>query len=268
MKNRNQIEVEDNFIDQRVAEAFGYGDEQLENELDDAVAAAEENGYRAPEGELERIMNRLESRPVPRRKVVRIRRVVKTLIAAAVLGTMVVGGGMWVGAKRYYVYEIQNQMNSNNIVFDNNSSNNLTLDNISDKNEVYAQIEKNLNIEVMELSYLPEKMVFRDVSISKKKSVIEFSDGENDLFWYQGLSDKPSSLGYVSDTQEHKEAYNLFLNENFPVYEEQLENGKTEFGIRIVQDNVYYILYGIIDIEEFKRIVYEIKPYKNCILED
>lgn len=265
MKNRNQKELEDNFIEERIAEAFGYGDEQLENELDDAVAAAEENGYRAPEGELERIMNRLESRPVPRRKVVRIRRVVKTLIAAAVLGTMVVGGGMWVGAKRYYVEEVRDQ---NNLMVVNNEPDNVNLDNAFEATKVYAQIKDALGIEVMELSYLPDNMMICDWTITEKRSVIEFSDGENNLFFYQGLREKPSSLGWASDSQEFQKVYNLYFDEEFPIYEEKLENEKTELGVRIVQDKVYYLLYGVIDIEEFKQIVYGIRPYEKYVLED
>lgn len=267
MKNRNQKELEDNFIEERLAEAFGYGDEQLANELDDAVAAAEENGCRAPEGELERIMNRLESRPIPRRRVVRIRRVVKTLIAAAILGTMVIGGGMWVGAKRYYVYKVEKRTEIDNIVFDNNPDN-LMLDNISERDEAYTQIETNLNIEVMELSYLPEGMMFRELTMAKKKSVMEFRDGDKTLFLIQGLNDKPSSFGYASNTTEYKKVYNPFFDEDFSIYKEGLENGKTEFGIRIIRDNIYYILYGAVDIEEFEQIVYGLKPYRKDILED
>lgn len=265
MKNRNQIELEDNFIDQRVAEAFGYGDEQLENELDDAVAAAEENGCRAPEGELERIVNLLEDRSVPRRKVIRIRRVVKMLAVAAVLGTMIFGGGMWVGAKRYYVQDVRDR--SNLMVISNDPSS-VKLDKVFEKNKIYSQIEDELGIEAMELSYLPDKMIIYNVTISKQKSIIEFNGGEKNLFFYQGLREKPSSFGFASDSQKFQKAYNLYFDEEFPIYEEKLENGKTEFGVRIVQDKVYYLLYGVMDIEEFKQVVYGIRPYEKYLLED
>lgn len=268
MKNRNQIELEDNFIEERLAEAFGYGDEQLANELDDAVAAAEENGCRAPEGELERIMNRLESCPVPRRKVVRIRKVVKTLIAAAVLGAMVVGGGMWVGAKRYYVQKVREQDNLDNVIVFNNSSDNVILDYNSEKKEIYMQIEEELNIQALELSYLSENMAFHDFVITSKKGVIEFSDGERNLFWVQGQNDKPSSFSYASNAQECKKVYSVYFDKEFPLYEENLENGKIEYGIRIIQDKAYYILYGTIDIEEFEKIVYGIRPYKDYSSEE
>ena len=44
------MQADDNFIDQKIAEAFGYGDQQLAEELDRAVAAAKEQPSTAPEG--------------------------------------------------------------------------------------------------------------------------------------------------------------------------------------------------------------------------
>lgn len=267
MKSRKQKELDRNFIDEKLAEAFGYGDEQLEGELDRALEAAKEDRHRAPEGELQRIMDRLDydSEGVSKRKAVRIRRLVKYFVAAAVLGAMVIGGGMWVGAKRYYVQETRGQ---SNMMIINNEPDNVNLDNIFEKNKVYTQIEDELGIEAMELSYLPDGMIIRDLTITKKRSVIEFSDGERDLFWIQGLNDKPSSYRYVSDAQQHQKVYNPFLDQTFPIYEERLENGEIELGVRIVRDKIYYFLYGIVDLEEFEQIVYGIRPYENQVLED
>ncbi|MCI8661950.1 MAG: hypothetical protein HFG69_01570 [Hungatella sp.] len=267
MKSRKQKELDRNFIDEKLAEAFGYGDEQLEGELDRALEAAKEDRHRAPEGELQRIMDRLDydSEGVSKRKAVRIRRLVKYLVAAAVLGAMVIGGGMWVGAKRYYVQETRGQ---SNMMIINNEPDNVNLDNTFEKNKVYTQIEDELGIEAMELSYLPDKLLICGLTITEKKSVIEFSDGANNLFLYQGQNRKPRSLGYASDAQEFEKVYNLYFDEEFPIYRESLENGETEFGVWIIRDDVYYILYGVIDIEEFKQIVYGIRPYRKYILED
>lgn len=267
MKSRKRKELDRNFIDEKLAEAFGYGDEQLEGELDRALEAAKEDRHRAPEGELQRIMDRLnyDSEGVPKRKVVRIRKLVKCLVAAAVLGAMVIGGGMWVGAKRYYVQETQQR---SNIMVINNEPNNINLDKLFDKNKIYTEIEDKLGIEVMELSYLSDDLLICSLTVTENRSVIEFSNGEKNLFFIQGSNDKPSSLSYGSDAQKCQTVYNPFFKQTFPVYEELLENGEMEFGVRIVQDETYYILYGVIDLEEFEQIVYGIRPYRNFALED
>ena len=111
MKNKNQMQADDNFIDQKIAEAFGYGDQQLAEELDRAVAAAKEQPPTAPEGELQRIINRLDRKSAAKHRKSRMKKMVKMLIVAAVLGVMMVGGSSWVGAKRYYTYEERDKTN-------------------------------------------------------------------------------------------------------------------------------------------------------------
>ena len=122
MKNKNQMQADDNFIDQKIAEAFGYGDQQLAEELDRAVAAAKEQPSTAPEGELQRIINRLDRKSAAKRRKSRMK---KMLIAAVVLGVMMVGGSSWVGAKRYYKYETRENTGIDSEVIFNSSTDNL-----------------------------------------------------------------------------------------------------------------------------------------------
>lgn len=260
MKNRNQIELEDNFIEQSLPEAFGYGEEQLAQEMERMQEEAEDDSSRPPAGELQKIMDRLDEKPAVGHKVIRMRKLVKVLVAAAVLGAMVIGGGMWVGAKRYYVQDVRDRADIENIAVFNNGDN---VKSDFSVEEAYGEIEEKLGIEVLELSYLPENMLFREMTVTSKKSVIEFSDGNNDLFFIQGLNNKPASLSYVSDAKEYQKIYNSFLDEMVLIYCEELENGEKEFGIRVINGNSYYVLYGVIDVEEFNKIVSNIRIYKN-----
>ena len=47
MERKSQKQLEDNFIDQKLAEAFGYQDEQLAEELDAVAAEAGDDLPRA-----------------------------------------------------------------------------------------------------------------------------------------------------------------------------------------------------------------------------
>lgn len=88
MGDKEQLELNDNFIDRKMAEAFGFEDQQLADELDQAIAAANGQLPKAPEGELQRIMDRLDREnvtPVKKHRSVRIRRLAKVLIAATIL---------------------------------------------------------------------------------------------------------------------------------------------------------------------------------------
>lgn len=267
MEKKSQKQLEDNFIDQKLAEAFGYQDEQLAEELDTIAAEAGDDLLRAPGGELQKIMDRLEreeARRVSGRKVVRVRKMVKVLAAAAVLGTMVIGGSMWVGAKKYYTYDSRERSDLENVVVFNSNENNLTDENESEETESYGKIKEELNIEVFELSYLPESFSFLDLTLWKTKALMKYSDGNSRLFFIQGWSDKSDSVSYVSDMEEFKSVFNEYLDIEIPVCKKGLENGDIEYSIRIVKNNKYYLLHGDnIAEEEFCHIVREIRPYEQ-----
>lgn len=260
MKNKNQMQADDNFIDQKIAEAFGYGDQQLAEELDRAVAAAKEQPPTAPEGELQRIINRLDRKSAAKHRKSRMKKMVKMLIAAAVLGVMMVGGSSWVGAKRYYTYEERDKENlPDTVVFNNNE--NILIDD-SGAESAYREIAEELNIDVLELSYLPEGMSFNSITETKKRYILEFEDGTGKLFFDQGWHDKPNSLSYVSDIKKSHIVYNSYLNKELFVYEYKLEDGGVQYSVRIKEEDQYYFLEGI-DVKDFDEIVRGIKPYEN-----
>lgn len=264
VKRKSQKHLDDNFIDQKLAEAFGYQDEQLAEELDAITAGAGDDMPKGPGGELQKIMDRLdrgESRRTSRCRVARMRKMVKVLAAAAVLGAMVIGGGIWAGAKRYYTYDSRERSDLENVVVFNNNENNLIDDSESKEKESYRKIEEELNVEVLELSYVPEDFTFRSLTLWKSKAVVEYVGENSRVFLCQGCNDKSSSASYSSDMVELKKIYNKYLDIEIPVYQQELENGKKEYSIRIVQNNAYYILQGKIDEDEFVQIVYGLKKF-------
>lgn len=265
MKENDKRQSDNNFIEQKVAEAFGYSDEQLSKELDRFKEEAEKSDHKAleaPDGEFQRIWNRVErERDESRRKSGRVRKLVKVMAVAAILGIMVLGGGMWVGAKRHYVQEVREREDLENVIAINNSPDNLIEDDIPKDKLAYKRIADELNIKVLELSYLPDGMVLHEIEIIKEMARLEFSYENNWLYFYQGIGDKPTSLSYASDMREYQSVYNPFLDKTFSIYGKELENGNVEYSTRIVEGDHFYILEGIIDIEEFVNITHEIKVY-------
>ena len=188
---------------------------------------------------------------------------VKMLAAAAVLGAMVIGGSMWVGAKRYYTYEMREEVNLDNVVVFDNNEGNLVIDSKTEERMAYEQIEKELGIEALELSYLPKEMTFYKFTLLKRKGMMEFTAGQDKLFFYQGLNDRPSSLSYVSDMKEFEKVYNEYLEEEITLYQKILEDGNIEISSWAINGNQYFFLHGIINEELFKQIVGGIKPYEK-----
>lgn len=267
MRRESQEYLENNPIDQKAAESFNRTDQQRAKELDAIKASVSTaNLPKAPDGELQKIMDRVEeelnAKPSQHKKN-NVRKMVKMLAAAAVLGAMVIGGSMWVGAKRYYTYEMREEADLDNvIVFDNNEGN-LIIDSKTEVKIAYQQIEEKLNIKALELSYLPDEITFSEYEIRNRKGLIKFGEGSDKLYFYQGINNKPSSLGYVSDMKELQKVYNQYLDMEIPIYQQDLDDGRKEYGMIINENNVYYILESVIEEEEFIKIVCGIKLFEK-----
>ncbi len=271
VKNKNQWQLDDNFIEKKLAESFGYENEQLVQELDhfkEQISTEYLSGRsRAPEGEFQRILNRLDqgNNTVKGHKEIRLKKVAKFVVLTAVMGTMVLGSAMWVGARRIKEYQIRERSDLENVVVFGNDSDNVIIseDDESAIEKAYAQIEKELGIEVLELSYLPEDILFDRLIIKKRKGLIIFSNESKKVFFYQGLNDNTSSFSFSSNIEKCKQVYNIYLNKKIEIYKEELENGSIDFSAQIVEGNKYYLLHGVIDIEEFDQIVCGIKLYRD-----
>lgn len=267
MRKESQRYLENDPVDQKLAKLYNRTDQQRAEELDAAKASVSKDDLpNPPEGELQEIMDRIEKEyyaDPSQHKRTNVRKMVKMLAAAAVLGTMVIGGSMWVGAKRYYTYDSREREDLDNVVVFNNSGDNLVINSKIEEKMAYEQIEEELNIRALELSYLPDEITFSEYEIWKRKALISFDVGDGELFFYQGINEKPSSLGYVSDMKLFQKIYNQYLNMEIPIYQQNLTDGRKEYSMVIDEDNTFYILEGIVEEKEFIKIVYGIKFFEK-----
>lgn len=267
MRKESQRYLENDPVDQKLAKLYNRTDQQRAEELDAAKASVSKDDLpNPPEGELQEIMDRIEKEyyaDPSQHKRTNVRKMVKMLAAAAVLGTMVIGGSMWVGAKRYYTYDSQGRNDRENVIAFDNSPDNLVMNGKDEERKAYEEIEKELNIKVLELSYLPDKIIFSENEIKRRKGLIKFVAESDKLYFYQGVNDKPSSLGFVSDMKESRKVYNQYLNLEIPIYQQDLADGRKEYSMIIKDDNAYYILEGVIEEDEFVKIVCGIKFFEK-----
>lgn len=255
-------------VERKIAEAFRSTEEQLAEELDwfaEQAGKSDNRALDAPKGEFQRIWDRVEREHSHRRgSGRRIRRFAKVMAVAAILGTIVLGGGMWAGAKRHYVYEVRERKDLENVITINNSPDNVVEDDSSEEDRAYRQIDEELQIEVLELSYLPETVAFYKLTVVEGRCKMVFLDGNNTpIFFYQGFGNKPTSISYSSDMKEYDKVYNDFLDEEIVIYMNELDEGEVEFSVRLIHEDQYYILEGNIDESEFVQIVKGIKRYEK-----
>ena len=253
--------TDDNFITQKLEEAFGYSDEQLVKEFDEAAAqAAQQPNPKLipPEDEFQKIMERVELEKRKERKTARIKRIWRPLLVAALLGGVVLGSGIGVSGNRELEYWIR-ERDDDSIVFNNVEN----INRQSDIESVYDTIGEKLGIPVIELFYVPKGMLYKNASLSEDRVKLEFVYKENSFYFYQILWNVGNSTDYISDRKLYKEMHNKYLDCCISIYKGELGEEGIEFGAQFVNENSCYFLLGIIEEEEFLKIVEHLKYYEN-----
>lgn len=252
---------DDNFITHKLEEAFGYSDQQLAEEFDRAAEAYAQNpdpGLKPPEGEFQKIMERVEREKKAERKVIRLKRVLRPMLVAALLGGAILGSGIGVNGLEGTDYRPK-EREAGDVIFSNMDN----IDEASELEQAYKEIEEKLGISAIELSYIPDEMVFKEAFFNQLRSKLEFVYKGNRFYFHQTLWNLNESANYKSDRELYKEVYNRYLNSYISIYKNELDGESPEFSAQFIDGDAYYYIFGIIDEDEFIKIVEHIKYYEN-----
>ena len=263
---------EDQKISRCLQEAFGYTDEQLLKQLDQAnetlkdvtfdgaedrimkkiMARKEEleKQTSAPEPETERNITLVKADTEDRKgkKIVRFgkKKVLATVALVAVIAGML--GGTAIGKKNYFFRK-------------SGSVAEISLDN--DKNMledsklelIYKDIEEKVDFPVLLLGYCPENMEFDGYDIYADGVEIRFTYYNKFMYLVQRKKETASSTGIVSDRETEKSVMNRWMNQKIEYSVNTLDDGTQECGAIIPIKNYYYCIYGSIPEEKFKEIL-------------
>ncbi len=263
MRREDLNQIDDNYISQMLEEVFGYTDEHLAAELDRAAAEASQNPdlhLAPPEDEFEKIMARVheeEELEKKGRKVVRIRKVLRPMLVAAVLGTIVLGAGIGVSGKQSYVFS-RWYKGKNSIGYENAED----LMNEDEEEKAYEMIQKEIGISAADLYYVPSKMYFEYIDIENGRADMVFDYNGNYIHFHQALKSVTVSTNIVSDREVYK-TINHRVFGAVAVYKNPLDEENTEFSAHFSVDNAYYYLTGVMEEDEFIKILQRMGYYSG-----
>ena len=270
---------EDQKISRCLQEAFGYTDEQLLKQLDQAnetlkdvtfdgaedrimkkimARKAElEKETSAPEPETERNITLVKAEPEEwkDKKIVRFgkKKVLATVALVAVIAGML--GGTAVGKKNYFLRK-SNTMDLNVIL--DNQKNKISNSKIED---VYKDIEHTVEIPVLKLGYYPKEMMLVDTEIDTDKAMLQFLYDENLISIIQEKKIKDASITLESDRKNKKTIYNGWINKEIEYCDNDLGEGQHEFETLIIVNDAYYYIIGIMPEDEYKNIIENLSFY-------
>lgn len=127
--------------------------------------------------------------------------------------------------------------------------------NESQLGQVYDSAKKELEIPLLKLGYCPKNMIFKSFDIYKDGIEIRFSYRDNIIYFVQRRKNVNSSAGSGSDRSVLKSVTNQWINKKIEYSVNDLENGEQECEAMIIVDNDYYYIQGCIPEKEFVEIL-------------
>ena len=272
-KGKKNTQIDDKLIDEVVRMSYGFSEEQIRAEMEDALAHPDNSPeLKAPDDEFQQILQKMKERgitprisedgdkdeghPPAERGRTRLsnRRFRRLLLAAAVLGVIGIGFSLNAVGKSATKYQVING-EENNIVW----SNVRERDDIKDVTEAYEQVEKRLNIPSLRISYMPESMKFDSILLSDNGGIIRFKCSDGYLMVYEhAINPEAHGLQKTDKREIIGNVYNPWIDEQITIYRESFEEGKDKYSIDITTDDANYVVNGEIAKEDFLKIVQDL----------
>lgn len=267
MDKNSKMQQLDNSIDEQLKSAFGYSDEQLLAEFEAAEKELKEHPelleeLKAPADEFEKILDcvkeygtsetteTVETNAKPKRSF-RSRKVWKMLVAAALVGVLVLSSALVVCGKKSYKYWRRENAGSNRVIWNNDSN----LVKANREQDAYREIQDEIGIVAIALGYKPEEMTFRSYVIGENYAVLNFNIGDQLISLSEaGYANENSSSTYT-DTEVYKTVYNKILDLDIPIRMNKLEDDTVEYTADFSIDECFYSLSGNISEDYFMKIV-------------
>ena len=280
---------EDQKISECLREAFGYSDDQLLKQLDQANETFKDVNFTGAE---DRLMKRFLARKaeleketasqtptlvpqnesaniqiaeeLPKKTVTVIseaeekkkneKKVIrfgkKKVLATAALVAVIAGMlGGTAIGKKSYFFR---QTGKPTKIFLDNDKNNF---NESQLEKVYDAVKKQLDIPFLKFGYCQEEMMYDSFETYKDGIDIQFLYRDNVIYLVQRKKETNSSTGAGSDRLVSQEVTNKWMNRKIEYSVNNLENGEQECEAMITFNNNYYYIHGCISETEFKEIL-------------
>jgi hypothetical protein len=177
------------------------------------------------------------------------KKVIAGLAAAALI---VVGGSMVSVGKNGYRYSIYPTISKPNI----GRYNTPTRIDIDTVEETYDMIQKKLGIPVIVMDYYPNEMLLKNIIVKQDAILMEFEYNGERIYLKEAKPEYKIMLKTeASDRNEVSTCYNKWLNLELSIKENVLDSDRKEHSVSINTTEGYYLLEGIMDLEEFYAIV-------------
>lgn len=256
---------EDEILKTCIQEAYGLSDEQLLAELEELEATLLDDEFVGAE---ERIFAKIKerekeeeaaeetvsaevpvSKPAPIKKLSKKKKWIVFGIAAA----LVVGAGVsTIGESNTYLRE---RIKENGVVL--NSGQNIVR--TGGLQEAYEKIVEGLDIPVLKINHLPNKLIFEQLIMDENNAILVFSYENKKIYFVQKQKSVERSIGISSDRKlTEKKVHNSWLSTDIYIEENILEKEEVEYSATIYSEKASYRLIGKMSEKDFTEILMDL----------
>ena len=205
-----------------------------------------------PMERLEDIYRRIEEEERTLRKNRISRRMIFALAATVIL--CIGAGAIGVGS-RVYEPEILQSMRGDEV--ETKIENTDSIYSEYDEEEVCQEIEEKLGVIPVRLGYQPAGMNLFEYWINEKtnEALVKYELSEKKLYIYISKDYKESSISWQTDGEKLDTLIMQSYNLKMPVFEYRDSQSETYFKTSFKYLNTYYSIDGLMDYEEFKKII-------------
>lgn len=288
---------EDQKISECLREAFGYSDDQLLKQLDQANETFKDVNFTGAE---DRLMKRFLARKaeleketasqtptlvpqnesaniqiaeeLPKKTVTviseaeekkknekKVMRFGKKKVLATAALVAVIAGMLGGTAIGKKSYFFRRLKNSEPAIYMDNDKNK---EENSHLEEAYNKIKSDMNIPLLRLNYRPTNMSFEGYTVYNNNEVeLTFLYEENIIRLLQIQNKKSTSANMISDRQQKNTIYNKWLKKNIEYSSNTVEDGSTEYEAVLLENGGAYYLFGNMPKLEFEKILKNIIFY-------
>lgn len=269
MSTDRRKDNEDNTLDELVQSSFGLSDEQILEQLrladetidDSEIPPPPEDWDRQLHGRIEAERRKLKRegrmKESHKRKIHRFKKPLRFLVAAIVSLVLLLGMGITAAGKKRFEYWWSERVDVRNNVVLNNEEN-LRTDTALDN--VYKKIQQEVGIRAIKLGYIPEELKFEKLEYSDLHAKLEFNYGNKRFFLFKALMSE-GSTNIISDRRVVETVYNEWIKKEINIEEYQLDKNSCEYSAEMHIDNAFYYIAGVMELEEFKKIVEDLSFY-------
>lgn len=260
-------------------ELYGYDDETLLRELKEAEMELEQMKAEDPELEaklareteagFEALMQKIHAeniKPVTEREyaekkkeeernVTVLRPVLKVMFIAAAIMVVLSGMGIVVSARKEFDYSYIRKGKMKNEVLWQNGDYSRSEGQLM---QAYQKIADEIGIKVLVLGYKPEQMLFTDVIIDKGRARIKFLYKDKVIYLKETRDPADQITDYIASDRKEittETVYNPWISYEFVIEENRLDDQNVEYSTKFERDGAYYYFAGMMDREEFIKIV-------------